>query len=82
MEKFQGWNSWNSWNVALWIDNDEGLHNLANEFFNKNDIENSAKAFVDFLKGDLLFIDTPDGAIIDFESIKELFETRALDCGS
>ena len=50
MEKCNGWNSWNSWNVALWIDSDEGLHNLANEFFNKNDIQNSAKAFVDFLK--------------------------------
>ena len=85
MEKFNGYSSWNNWNVALWINNDEGLYNSANKFFNKNDIENSAKAFVDFLKGDIQMRDlrsvcTQDGAIIDVESIKEYFETKALDC--
>lgn len=31
MAKFNGHKSWNAWNVSLWINNDEGLYNLALE---------------------------------------------------
>lgn len=28
---YNGHKNWNHWNVSLWIDNDEGLYNLAKE---------------------------------------------------
>ena len=31
MSGFNGWKNWETWNVALWINNDEGLYNLAKE---------------------------------------------------
>jgi hypothetical protein len=32
MAKYNGHKNWNHWNVSLWINNDEGLHRLAQEY--------------------------------------------------
>lgn len=31
MAKYNGHKNWNHWNVSLWINNDEGLYNLAKD---------------------------------------------------
>jgi hypothetical protein len=31
-QTYQGWTNYETWNVVLWIQNDEGLYNLVNEF--------------------------------------------------
>lgn len=38
MSKYQGHKNWNHWNVSLWINNDEGLYNMARDYvrYSKN----------------------------------------------
>ena len=31
-QTYQGWTNYETWNVVLWIQNDEDLYNLVNEF--------------------------------------------------
>lgn len=33
MAAFNGFRSWNAWNVSLWINNDEGLYNMARDYY-------------------------------------------------
>lgn len=34
-KSYNGWTNYETWNVALWIQNDEGLYNLARRFRHK-----------------------------------------------
>ena len=31
-QSYNGWTNYSTWNVALWLQNDEGLYNLAKEY--------------------------------------------------
>ena len=54
-EKYNGWHDWTTWNVALWINNEESIYNIAKDC---ND-------YIDFLfemQAMCGFYETPDGA--------------------
>jgi hypothetical protein len=51
---YNGWTNYETWNVALWIQNDEGLYNLAREC-------GDYQTFVSYLINDYGVNETPDG---------------------
>ena len=51
---YNGWENYETWNVALWINNDEGLYNLAREC-------GDYQTFVSYLINDFGDVETPDG---------------------
>lgn len=68
----EGWANYATWNVALWINNDEGLYNLAKRF---DDFE----SFRYTLHDELGMRETPDGVHLfdsglDLNELQELFE--------
>jgi hypothetical protein len=51
---YNGWENYETWNVALWIQNEEGLYNLAAEC-------GDYQTFVDCLYNDYGVTETKDG---------------------
>jgi hypothetical protein len=58
---YQGWANYETWNVSLWINNDEGLYNLACDCVNNGETYGD---FVKYLK-ECDITSTPDG--VDYE---------------
>jgi len=73
---YNGHRSWNAWNVSLWIGNDEGLYNFAQDCL-KRAKNNATKATTLFMK-DCAGQRTPDGAIYTrlavYEELKGMLE--------
>ena len=68
---YNGWPSWNAWNVSLWINNDEGLYNLALECVRRGrGKESAARAFTRLCGASK----TPDGAKYSIRSIMGAME--------
>jgi len=70
--EYNGWRNYQTWNVALWIDNDEGLHELAQEC-------GSYEKLVELLTEELDNHYTPDGvpwkdSAIDVEEVNKMLE--------
>ena len=57
---YQGWANYATWNVALWINNDEGLYNLAKVYRHTG-----YKSLVEMLRDELDFRETPDGVALN-----------------
>lgn len=53
--EYNGWENYETWNVALWINNDEGLYNLARQC-------GDYQTFVDYVGSDAV---TGDGVRYD-----------------
>lgn len=60
MPTYNGHPSWEHWNVCLWIDNDEGLYQLAKDCAQRN--WNITAAASDFIQSVRPARRTPDGA--------------------
>lgn len=67
MAKYNGHKNWNHWNVSLWINNDQGLYDLARTCISANMSRvhsNRDRAASDFVKlmAEQGKTETPDGA--------------------
>ena len=71
MTKFNGHKNWNHWNVSLWINNDEGLYNMARDYVRayRTGKLPAAMAMLRDLQ-DMGIPKTPDGAPYSVSSIR------------
>lgn len=66
---YNGWKNYETWNVALWLNNDEGLHALVKEHNDYTHLVNTLN--------EMNIDKTPDGVFynddtIDFRAINDL----------
>lgn len=70
MATYNGHKNWNHWNVSLWINNDEGLYNLARQMVRRykggGGLKCAAEAFIHYVGSDK----TPDGAPYSISSVR------------
>ena len=70
MTQYNGHKNWNHWNVSLWINNDEGLYNLAREYVRECKTKDDAALAMLEILSDLGAYKTPDGAPYSKSSIR------------
>lgn len=70
MPKYNGHKNWNHWNVSLWINNDEGLYNMARECVRRNRTRAYAAADMFGQLTQTGITHTPDGAPYSVSSIR------------
>ena len=59
MAEYNGWKNYENWNVVLWLNNDEGLYNMAVEFMGDYEGNDPYKDFILYIG--LENAKTPDG---------------------
>lgn len=72
MSKYNGHKNWNHWNVSLWINNDEVLYRMAQNFiarYPRVGREVQAKKMLERLQDEDI-LETPDGAPYSVSSIR------------
>jgi len=74
---YNGWKDWGTWNVALWINNDENLYNMAQENIRLFKPSVAAGVMLEELKRDRIF-QTPDKAIYTKARILDAIRDMAI----
>lgn len=69
MATYNGHKNWNHWNVSLWINNDEGIYNLARSARRGNRSDAAAREFIATL-ADVGITRTPDGAPYSVSAVR------------
>ena len=67
--KSNGHRNWAHWNVSLWINNDEGLYNLARRAVQHKRREAAAAYVLESLR-EAGITRTPDGAVYSVSSVR------------
>lgn len=70
MSTYNGHKNWNHWNVSLWINNDEGLYNLAKESLRGAKTKGRAALVMLEALQDGGLTKTPDGAPYSLSSVR------------
>ena len=74
MSKFNGHPNWNQWNVSLWINNDEGLYDMARECVKRaRTRHDAALQMIESLR-ECGFTETPDGAKYSLVAIRHAMQ--------
>jgi hypothetical protein len=70
MAKYNGHKNWNHWNVSLWINNDEGLYNLARNHvkYGRTKVNAAKRLLNELLESG--YSKTPDGAPYSLSSVR------------
>ena len=67
---YNGHKNWNHWNVSLWINNDQGLYNMAKEYISVYRTRNiAAYAMLNSLHDSGKWF-TPDSAPYSYSSVR------------
>jgi hypothetical protein len=69
MAKYNGHPNWQQWNVSLWINNDQGLYNMARECVGRAKSRKQAASDMLWWLNDSGIEKTPDGARYSVTSI-------------
>lgn len=72
-ESYNGWKNYETWNVALWIQNDESLYDIAKSCKRTRD---PYKSFVEYIR-ELNSVETQDGVAwndsgLDIDALNEM----------
>jgi len=75
-DDYNGWKNYETWNVALWIQNDEGLYDIAKELDCYKDFMDTIRTKARWGVGSLTY-QTPDGVAwndsgLDIEELDEM----------
>ena len=67
---YNGHKNWNYWNVSLWINNDEGLYNLARSAVRCNRTRDEAAKHIVAELAEMGVAQTPDGAAYSVSAVR------------
>jgi hypothetical protein len=74
MTKYNGHRNYDYWNVSLWINNDEGLYNLARDCVRHNRTKTEAAKLMLATLTECDITSTPDGAKYTLDKVRRAME--------